>query len=99
MTTGDAVLPETIRGMCNDYRAAILHDLALDTLDLAQRVTCPTLVLYGADGAMARAYDVPATWADRCTNIHAATVPGGHFFPDTAPEQTLVALRRFLDRS
>jgi haloacetate dehalogenase len=87
---------DTIRGMCNDYRAAIQFDLALDEADLDRRVTCPTLVLYGADGAMARAYDVPATWADRCADLHAATVPGGHFFPDTAPAETLAALRDFL---
>jgi len=90
--------PATIRGMCNDYRAAIAHDLALDAADLDRRVSCPTLVLYGADGAMARAYDVPATWADRCTGLHSATVPGGHFFPDTAPAETLAALRGFLER-
>ena len=90
--------PDTIRGMCNDYRAAIQYDLALDEADLARRVTCPTLVLYGADGAMARAYDVPGTWADRCSDLRADTVPGGHFFPDTAPEQTLAALKAFLDR-
>jgi len=90
--------PDTIRGMCNDYRAAIAVDLALDEADLHRRVTCPTLVLYGADGAMARAYDVPATWADRCTDLRAATVPGGHFFPDTAPQETLAAIRGFLER-
>jgi haloacetate dehalogenase len=90
--------PDTIRGMCNDYRAAIAVDLALDEADLHRRVTCPTLVLYGADGAMARAYDVPGTWADRCTDLRAATVPGGHFFPDTAPQETLAAIRGFLDR-
>lgn len=90
--------PDTIRGMCNDYRAAIAVDLALDEADLHRRVTCPTLVLYGADGAMARAYDVPGTWADRCTDLRAATVPGGHFFPDTAPQETLAAIRGFLER-
>ena len=90
---------DTIRGMCNDYRAAIQFDLALDEADLHRRVTCPTLVLYGADGAMARAYDVPATWADRCTDLRAATVPGGHFFPDTAPQETLAAITAFLERA
>ena len=85
--------------MCNDYRAAIQFDLALDEADLHRRVTCPTLVLYGADGAMARAYDVPATWADRCTDLRSGTVPGGHFFPDTAPQETLAAIRAFLDRN
>jgi haloacetate dehalogenase len=47
---------------------------------------------------MARAYDVPATWADRCTDLRAGTVPGGHFFPDTAPQDTLAAISAFLDR-
>ncbi len=88
--------PEVIFGMCQDYRAAIVHDLALDEGDLGRKVTCPALVLYGADGAMARAYDVPATWADRLAQMQAQTVPGGHFFPDTAPEATALALARFL---
>ncbi|MDX1781513.1 MAG: alpha/beta hydrolase [Thalassovita sp.] len=88
--------PDTIRGMCNDYRAAIEVDFALDAADLDRRVTCPTLVLYGADGAMARAYDVPATWADRCSDMQAQGIPGGHFFPDTAPGETATALMTFL---
>ncbi len=88
--------PDTIRGMCNDYRAAISHDMKLDEADLDKRITCPTLVLYGAQGAMAEAYDVPATWTDRCDDLRAAGIPGGHFFPDTAPQETLAALQGFL---
>ena len=86
---------ETIRGMCNDYRATLDHDLADDAEDRAARVTCPTLVLFGAEGAMARAYDVPATWAEKCTDMTAEAIPGGHFFVDTAPEKTGDALARF----
>ncbi len=88
--------PEVIFGMCQDYRAAIAHDLALDESDLRRRVECPSLVLFGADGAMARAYDVPATWADRLAQMQARAVPGGHFFPDTHPEATMAALQEFL---
>ncbi len=88
--------PEVIFGMCQDYRAAIAHDLALDEADLGRRVACPALVLYGADGAMARAYDVPATWAERLARMQARSVPGGHFFPDTAPEATSEAVQAFL---
>ena len=87
---------DTIRGMCNDYRAAIAVDFALDTADLSRRVTAPTLILFGADGAMAKAYDVPATWVARCENITAQGIPGGHFFPDTAPSETAQALLAFL---
>lgn len=88
--------PDTIRGMCNDYRAALDVDFALDEADLDRKITCPSLVLYGADGAMAKAYDVPGTWAARCETLRAAGVPGGHFFPDTAPEETATKLLAFL---
>jgi haloacetate dehalogenase len=86
---------DTIRGMCNDYRAALDHDLYDDAADLAARVTCPALILFGADGAMAKAYDVPATWADKCSNMTAGAVPGGHFFVDTNPAGTVAALKSF----
>lgn len=89
--------PDTIRGMCNDYRAALSIDYALDAEDLGRTIRCPTLVLYGADGAMARAYDVPGTWAERCKNMTAKAMPGGHFFPDTAPAMTSQAVLEFLD--
>lgn len=88
--------PDTIRAMCDDYRAAYHLDFALDAADLPRQLTLPALVLYGASGAMARAYEVPATWADRITNAQNAAIPGGHFFPDTNPKDTAKALRAFL---
>lgn len=88
--------PECRRAMCDDYRAAIDVDFALDEADLHRQVEVRSLVLYGADGAMARAYDVPATWADRLAEMRASTVPGGHFFIDQSPEETTRALLEFL---
>jgi len=88
--------PECIRTMCNDYRATIDVDFALDAADLGRKVSAPALVLYGADGIMGRAYDVPATWADRLTTMQADGLPGGHFFPDTHPAETARALQQFL---
>ncbi|MEM9637551.1 MAG: alpha/beta hydrolase, partial [Pseudomonadota bacterium] len=64
--------------------------------DLGRQVTCPSLVLYGAQGAMAQAYDVPATWADRLRDMRSEAIPGGHFFVDQSPRQTAEALLRFL---
>ncbi|PIE09917.1 MAG: alpha/beta hydrolase [Rhodobacterales bacterium] len=87
---------DCIRGMCEDYRAALSIDFDLDAADLARRVASPSLVMWGADGAMGRAYDVAGTWADRLEDIRSAAVPGGHFFPDTAPRETATALRAFL---
>ncbi len=88
--------PDTLRGICADYRAALAHDFDLDAADLGRRIDCPALVLYGADGAMAQAYDVPATWKDRLSNMRAEAVPGGHFFIDQHPEETTQALLAFL---
>lgn len=87
--------PETIRGMCNDYRATLAVDFQDDADDLSQRVTCPTLVLYGADGAMAQHYDMAAAWSDKCTDVQTCSIPGGHFFPDTAARKTATALSAF----
>ncbi|MFZ7093284.1 alpha/beta fold hydrolase [Primorskyibacter sp. 2E233] len=89
--------PHTIRAMCDDYRAAIEVDFALDAANLTRPITCPALVLYGADGAMAKAYDVPATWADRLSDMTSQGVPGGHFFVDQSPKDTTKALLAFLD--
>jgi len=88
--------PDCIAAMTNDYRAGIDVDFGHDAADLDRRVTCPALVLYGRDGAMSRAYDVPGTWADRFDNMQAQAMPGGHFFPDLHPEQTAEALLNFL---
>ncbi len=88
--------PDCIHAMCNDYRAAIDVDIGQDAGDLERQVPCPALVLYGVDGAMARAMDVPATWAPRLADMQAQAIPGGHFFPDQSPEDTARALRDFL---
>ncbi|AXI44305.1 alpha/beta hydrolase [Sulfitobacter sp. SK011] len=88
--------PDTIRGMCEDYRAALAFDFDHDAADLDRRITCPALVMWGADGAMGRAYDVAATWADRLSDITPAPMPGGHFFVDQHPDETSAALLAFL---
>lgn len=88
---------DTIRGMCADYRAAIRYDFDLDAQDLSRRVNAPSLVIYGADGAMAKAYDVHDTWKDRLIDSRAEAVPGGHFFIDQSPQETTSVLKRFLD--
>ena len=87
--------PDTVRAMCHDYRAGISVDFDDDAADLGARTTCPTLVLWGADGMMARAYDVAATWDAKCTDMTAMALPGGHFFVDTHPDETTQTLRAF----
>jgi haloacetate dehalogenase len=85
-----------IRAMCHDYRAAIEIDWQHDREDFERKVGCPSLVLYGQDGAMAKLLDVPATWEDRLDRFDHAAIPGGHFFPDQSPKATQNALLAFL---
>lgn len=89
--------PDCVHAMCNDYRAAIEIDVIHDGIDLGRKVDCPALVLFGSDGAMARHYDVPGTWADRLADMRSIPMPGGHFFPDLHPADTARAVKGFLD--
>ncbi|NEH59720.1 alpha/beta fold hydrolase [Rhizobium leguminosarum] len=89
---------KAIAGGCNDYRAALAVDLAHDLAEQGRRISAPALILYGATGAMAKLYDLPATWADRCTTMDARALPGGHFFPDTAPVEVTEQVAAFLGR-
>ena len=88
--------PATIAGMTNDYRAAVSVDLELDAASRGQVLECPALVLWGADGVMARHFDAMQVWAPRLSNLTVGLVPGGHFFVDESPGETAEAIRGFL---
>lgn len=88
--------PARIKAMCDDYRAAIALDVHDDAQDRSTKVACPTLVLYGAQGAMAKSYDIAEVWAPRLANMAHRAISGGHFFVDQNPHDTGTALRHFL---
>ncbi len=88
--------PATIHANCEDYRAAATIDLQHDEADLDHKVTCPLLVLWSAQGFVGRRYDVLETWRERATNVRGKALPGGHFLPEEAPEETYEALHEFL---
>ena len=88
--------PAAIHGSCSDYRAAATIDLEHDIADAGRKVDCPALIISGANGVMARLFDIPAQWHERCTNLRAGTLPGGHFFVDQHPKETAAILESFL---
>lgn len=87
---------DTIRGMCNDYRAALAYDFDDDAADLGRRLDMRACVMWGRDGIMGQRFDVPSTWADRFARITPVDMPGGHFFPDHVPDLVADKLRQFL---
>jgi len=87
--------PAVIHASCEDYRAAASIDLEHDAADVAAKVTCPLLVLWGAKGRIAPAFDVLATWRERATNVRGRGLPCGHYVPEEAPDETLQELLKF----
>jgi haloacetate dehalogenase len=88
--------PAMVHGSCSDYRAAVSVDLEHDTADVGRKVQCPALVFYGSAGQMAQLFDIPAQWRARGVEVTEASLPGGHFFVDQFPDETVRILRGFL---
>jgi haloacetate dehalogenase len=89
--------PEMIRASCEDYRAAVSIDIAHDRADRDRAVTCPTLIMWGTGGLMARHFDVPATWRERCPVMKTAPVDAGHFLVDERPAEVAQILLGYLN--
>ena len=90
---------DTIRAMCDDYRAAIQFDWAFDNEDDNRCLDIPACVMWGETGAMAKHFDVPLTWENKFLNIHKKPMHGGHFFPDQYPEETKSELVSFISNN
>jgi haloacetate dehalogenase len=88
--------PATIHASCEDYRAASTIDLQHDEADMDQKVACPLLALWSERGVVGRRYNVLETWRERANDVRGKALPGGHFLPEEAPEETYEALREFL---
>ncbi len=88
--------PACIHATCEDYRAAATIDLAHDEADMARKVTCPLLALWGARGIVGRKYDVLAAWRERAETVSGHPLDCGHYLPEERPDETLAALRDFL---
>ena len=92
------LLPGTIRGTLEDYRAAATVDLADDERDLGRKLDCPVLAIWGEYGKMHQLFDVLATWREKAGDVRGGPLPCGHFIPEEAPEELLSELLPFLGR-
>jgi haloacetate dehalogenase len=88
--------PQTLHAMCEDYRAGASIDLQHDEADLATQFSCPTLVLWGTQGAMHRSFDVLETWRSRAPAAQGKALPAGHWLPEECPQEVTAALLAFL---
>jgi haloacetate dehalogenase len=92
-----AFTPETISGMCADYRAAFHIDRFMDAEDrqAGHKIRCPVLVHWGAEeGSMS---DGPLlVWRRWAGAVQGGPLPSGHFIAEEAPEELVASLQRFL---
>jgi haloacetate dehalogenase len=88
--------PETIPGICAEYRASFHLDRRMDAEDLeaGRKIACPVLVHWGSEeGQMADSLEVWSRWADRAEG---GPLPSGHFIPEEAPAELAESLGAFL---
>jgi haloacetate dehalogenase len=91
-----AFTPESIPGMCADYRASFHIDRQMDAedRDAGRKIRCPVLVHWGSEEeAMSDSLDVWRRWAD---SVEGGPLPSGHFIPEEAPAELLASLRSLL---
>jgi haloacetate dehalogenase len=89
--------PTAIHGSCEDYRAGASIDLVHDEADLANRIRCPVLALWGRHGTIHRCFTPLADWRERAENVRGGPLDCGHYLPEEAPEEVLRELLRFLE--
>lgn len=87
---------EQIHAVCEDYRATITVDLAMDTADYGKKkITCPTLVLWGSNSHCGRHFKVIKAWEEWCTDLQAFDIPTGHYPAEHRPDLVYAAFYQF----
>ncbi|HSO49725.1 MAG TPA: alpha/beta hydrolase [Acidimicrobiia bacterium] len=92
--------PETIRGICEDYRAGATIDFEHDIADkrAGRKIQCPLLVLWGSRSKPGSGYDPIAVWGDWADDVEGKALPCGHYLAEEAPEQTAEELSAFFSQ-
>jgi haloacetate dehalogenase len=95
-----AFTPETISGICAEYRAAFHIDRPMDAdgRERGRKITCPVLVHWGAEEDPSPEGPLPV-WRRWAEDVRGGPLRGGHFVPEEAPEELLASLRAFLSET
>jgi haloacetate dehalogenase len=93
--------PQTVHAICEEYRAAVSIDSSQEREDRAagRTIGCPTLVLWSEGSALdewyADAGGPPGIWRKWAQNVTGRAMSGGHFFPESNPDEVIRQLRTF----
>jgi haloacetate dehalogenase len=84
-----------IRATCEEFRAAATIDLLHAEADQAQKISCPTLLVWSATSMWAT-WDMLEIWRSRAEDVQGVALACGHFLAEEDPERTAAELIRFL---
>lgn len=92
--------PDSVHGMCEDYRAGATIDLEEQRADIAagRKIHCPTVVLWGKHGLVEKLFNAVEEWkaVHESGEVNGHVADSGHFIPEEAPEEVLQQIREFL---
>ncbi|MGZ3241227.1 MAG: alpha/beta fold hydrolase [Burkholderiaceae bacterium] len=87
---------EAIHSACEDYRAAATIDLEHDRDHDILKIQCPTHVVWGQHGVVAKLFQPLDDWRVKCANrITGTALPAGHFIPEQVPQLLLQEMMHF----
>lgn len=88
--------PEQIHAVCEDYRATVTVDFAMDSDDFGKRmIACPVLVLWGSNSHCGRHFKVLEAWAPWAPDLRGWAIPTGHYPAEHRPDLVYDAFWRF----
>ena len=78
---------EQIHAVCEDYRATVTLDLAMDTADYGKRrIECPLMVIWGTNSHCGRHFKPVEAWSEWADDLRVFAVPTGHYPAEHRPD-------------
>ena len=90
--------PETIKAICEDYRAAATIDLIDDkkSRDNNIKIKAPTLVLWGNKGKLEQWYETLSIWQNYCSSdLRGNAINSGHYLAEENPDEIIKNVKIF----
>jgi haloacetate dehalogenase len=89
--------PDTLRAMCEDYRAAYTIDLEHDRSDRKNEIklNIPLRILWGDRGVVHKCFSPIDDWQVVANHVSGRTLPSGHYIPEEAPNELLTEILAF----
>lgn len=88
--------PEQIHAVCEDYRATVTLDLAMDTADYGTRkIACPVLILWGSNSHCGRHFKPIEAWAEWADDLRGWAIPTGHYPAEHRPDLVYATFHAF----